>query len=335
MRQRLDTRTDSTAAALPAQVAGQGLRAIFLLAAIAALLLASVLSANAAPAFPGNIPLPNGWAPEGIATGRGTDFYVGSLANGGIYKGDLRTGTGAVLVEGVAGRSIVGIKVDARTNYIFASGHASGKAFIFNGSTGALLAEYQLTTKTPSFINDVVVTRNAAYFTNSNQPELYRLPLGPGGSLPAPGNVEVIPLGGDYVQVAGFNANGIDATANGKLLVIVQSATGYLFTVDPMTGIADRLEVTGGDHDGLVPNGDGILLAGKTLYVVQNRLNKIAVIDLHVASNSGMVTRYITDPDFRVPTTIAQFGTWLYAVNARFGTPVTPTTDYDIVKVGK
>ena len=70
MRQRLDTRANSTAAALPAHAAGQGLRGILLLAAITALLLASVLSADAAPAFPDNIPLPNGWAPEGIATGR-------------------------------------------------------------------------------------------------------------------------------------------------------------------------------------------------------------------------------------------------------------------------
>ena len=229
---------------------------------------------------------------------------------------------------------------------------------MFDAATGALLAEYQLTTKTPSFINDVVVTRDAAYFTNSNQPELYRLPLGPGGSLPAAGDVEVISLGGDYVQVGGFNANGIDATPDGKRLIIVQSATGYLFTVDPTTGsairidVADtgrgfdpdavptermgiRIDVAGGDHGGLVPNGDGILLLGRTLYVVQNQLNKIAVIDVNLVTNTGTVTGYITDPAFRVPTTIAAFGKSLYAVNARFGTPVTPDTDYDVVKVGK
>ncbi len=335
MRQSLNTRSNSTAAALPGQAAGSGLRALILLAAIAALLLGGVLSANAAPAFPDNIALPNGWAPEGIATGRGTDFYVGSLANGGIYKGDLRTGEGDILVEGVDGRSIVGIKVDTRTNYIFASGRTSGKAFVFDATTGDLMAEYQLTNTTPSFINDVVVTRDAAYFTNSQQPELYRLPLGPGGSLPAAGDVEVIPLSGDYEQVTGFNANGIDATPNGKTLIIVQSATGYLFTVDPNTGIATRIAVTGGEHGGLVPSGDGILLLGKTLYVVQNQLNKIAVIDVNLAANTGTVTDYIRDTAFRVPTTIAAFGKSLYAVNARFGTPATPDTDYDVVRVDR
>ena len=39
---------------------------------------------------------------------------------------------------------------------------------------------------------------------------------------------------------AGFNANGIAATPNGKRLIIVQSNTGKLFTVDPKTG-DDRL----------------------------------------------------------------------------------------------
>lgn len=337
MKQRLQTRSNSTAAALPEQAAYPGVRLLAVLAAIAALLLASVLSANAAPPFPDDIPLPNGWAPEGIATGRGTDFYVGSLANGGIYKGDLRTGEGDILVEGVAGRAIVGIKVDTRTNYIFAAGQTSGKAFVFDAATGELVAEYQLTTATPTFINDVVVTRDAVYFTDSQQPVLYRLPLGPGGSLPAAGDVEVVSLSGDYQHVAGFNANGIDATPDGKTLIIVQSATGYLFTFDPTTGIATRIEVTGGDHDGLVPNGDGILLLGNTLYVVQNRLDKIAVIDVNLRTNTGTVTDYITseDPAFRVPTTIAAFGKSLYAVNARFGTPVTPDTDYNVVRVDR
>ena len=54
--------------------------------------------------FPEVINLPNGFQPEGISTGRGTSFYVGSLFDGAIYRGDLRTGKGAVLVPGVDGR---------------------------------------------------------------------------------------------------------------------------------------------------------------------------------------------------------------------------------------
>jgi hypothetical protein len=60
----------------------------------AALLLAVVPVANAVQIFPDLIQLPNGWRPEGIAEGRGTSFCVGSLVNGAIYRGDLRTGDG-------------------------------------------------------------------------------------------------------------------------------------------------------------------------------------------------------------------------------------------------
>ena len=83
----------------------------------------------------------------------------------------------------------------------------------------------------------------------------------------------------------------------------------------------------------MLTNGDGILLHGQTLYVVQNRLNQIAVFRLSADLTQGSFVREITDSDFQVPTTIGLFGKWLYAVNARFGTPPTPTTTYAVVQV--
>ena len=82
-----------------------------------------------------------------------------------------------------------------------------------------------------------------------------------------------------------------------------------------------------------MPAGDGILLRGKTLYVVQNQLNQVAVIKLSSGYTSGEIVDLLTSPNFRVPTTIAAFGNTLYVVNARFGTPPTPDTDYDVVRV--
>lgn len=238
----------------------------------AALLLAFVPVASAASSFPNLINLPNGWRPEGIANGRGTSFYVGSLANGAIYRGDLRTGEGAVLFPGETGRAVTGLYVDKRTNYLFASGAGTGKAFVFDAETGAELASYQLAATSPTFINDVIVTRNAAYFTDSNKPVLYRLPLGPGGSLPGPSAVEQIPLGGDFVFVPGaFNANGIEATADGKWLLVVHSNRGELYRVDGITGEATLVDLNGSS----LSNGDGLRRVGKILYVVRNRLNTI------------------------------------------------------------
>jgi hypothetical protein len=101
-----------------------------------------------------------------------------------------------------------------------------------------------------------------------------------------------------------------------------------LYNVDPATGVATRIDL----HGGAVPNGDGILLEGKTLYVVQNQLNKIAVIELNSDFTAGTIVDTITSPAFRVPTTIARFGDALYAVNARFGTPPAGA-EYEVVRV--
>ena len=289
--------------------------------------LVSIGSTSAAP-FPDRIPLPNGFQPEGIASGNGTIFYVGSIPTGAIYRGDFRTGEGDILVQPIAGRSAIGLKFDPRSGWLFVAGGPTGAAYIYDAETGAPVAELQLSTD-PSFINDVIVTRDAAYFTNSSQPEFYQVPLEP-NVIPSTSDVQTIPLGGDYQFTPGaFNANGIAATPNGKTLIIVNSVDGALYNVDPLTGDATRIDLGMGS----VPNGDGILLQGKTLYVVQNVLNQIAVVELSPDLTSGTITGFLTSNDFRVPTTIAKFGHALYAVNARFGTTPTPTTDYDVVRV--
>lgn len=295
-------------------------------------LILSVSSIAAVPAqgFPDSIPLPDGFRPEGIAAGAGNTFYVGSIPTGAIYRGDLRTGEGEILVPAQEGRAAIGLKYDERTGLLFVSGGPTGYAFVYDAETGETVAEIQLTTLQPTFINDVVLTEDAAYFTNSSQPELYRVPLRRNGRLPENPRVDVIPLGGDFQFIPdAFNTNGIAATPDGQTLIIVNSTEGALYNVNPRTGFADRIELRRGD----VQFGDGILLHGKTLYVVQNRLNQIAVVELNPDFTAGDTVNTLTDPLFRVPTTIARFGDALYVVNARFDTPPTPTTDYDVVRV--
>src|SRR5215207_5399352 len=292
-------------------------------AAVVTLAVASGVAA-AAPSYPATIPLPRGFQPEGIAI-RANTFYVGSIPTGAVYRGNLRTGLGAVLVEGQTGRAAIGVAVDNR-NRLFVAGGPTGKAFVYNARTGADIASYELGT---GFINDVVVTRTGAYFTNSNRAELYRVPIGNGGLLGS--TVQTIPLTGAFQLQTGFNANGIDATANGRWLVIVQSNAGKLFRVNPTTGVTTEIAL-GGES---VPNGDGILLNGKSLFVVQNQLNRIAVFRVDAALTTGRLVTRITDGRFAVPTTIDDLGRRLYAVNARFGAPTPATTDYQVVQVRK
>jgi sugar lactone lactonase YvrE len=277
--------------------------------------------------FPQVIQLPMGFRPEGIEVGRGTTFFVGSVANGAIYRGNLRTGGGAILVPGAAGKAATGIELDGR-NRLFVAGAGTGNAYIYDAKTAALVRTYNLGTQ-PSFINDVVVTADAAYFTDSQKNVLYQVPIGPTGAL---GDAQTITLGGDYAHVAGqFNLNGIDATPSGNPLVAVQSVNGKLYRIDPGTGVAKLISL-GAES---VPNGDGILLKGRTLYVVQNQQNRVAVIALEPGFGAGRLVTRLIDPDFSVPTTIDDLGRRLYAVNARFGVPNPDEAAYQVVQLRK
>jgi sugar lactone lactonase YvrE len=278
--------------------------------------------------FPEVIQLPSGFRPEGIEVGRGTTFYTGSVANGAIFRGDLRTGRGTVIIAGATGLAATGIELD-RHKRLWVAGAGAGTARVYDARTRALLRTYQLGTPPATFINDVVVTAKAAYFTDSQQPVLYRIPIGPRGGL---GDAQTIPLGGDYVHVAGaFNLNGIDATPSGNWLVAVQSVNGQLYRINPRTGVA-RLISLGSES---VPNGDGILLDGRRLYVVQNQLNLVAVISLRPGLLSGRVLTRLSNPNFSVPTTIDDLGKRLYAVNARFGIPNPDAAAYQVVQLRK
>lgn len=295
---------------------------------VIALLIAAVPGLASAGAFPKIISLPDGFRPEGIALGKGSEFFAGSLANGAIYKGDLRTGEGGILYPGASGEVSVGMSFDERSGYLFVAGGATGLAKVFDTRSGEKIAEYTLAAP-GNFINDAIVTRQAAYFTNSSAAVFYKLPLSSNGRLPDAADVVMLPLSGDWMQVAGFNANGIEATPNGKSLIIVNSTTGSLYRVDPDNGEAALIDL-GGET---VTMGDGLLLEGSTLYVMRNRANLIAVVELAPDLASGELVGGITDPAFDVPTTLLGFGKWIYAVNARFSTTPTPTTSYDIVQV--
>jgi hypothetical protein len=289
-----------------------------------ALLLCLAAPAAAGGRHPETIALPDGWQPEGIATGERNSFYSGSRATGAIYKGNLKTGTGDVLVEPWGGAAL-GMKVDHRKR-LFVAGGGTGTASVYDARDGDLLKRYTLTTA-PTFVNDVIVTKRAAYFTDSQQRQLYVLDLGRHGRLPT--EARTLALKGDLqmLPTGGFELNGIEAAK--RRLIAVHSAQAKLFEIDPRNGDTEEIELEGGD----ATNGDGLLLHGRTLYVVQNQLNRIAVVRLDRDLDEGEVTGHLTDSDFDVPTTIAEKGGFLWAVNARFSTPPTPDTEYDVVRV--
>ncbi len=304
---------------------------------------ALMLTVAAGSPFPDSVPLPNDFSPEGIAVGSGSTFYVGSLVDGDVYRGDLRSGQGALFIDAPPGREAGGLKVDQAHHRLFVAGGLTGHGYVYDTRDGAPLADVAFGPAGTVFINDVVVTRDGAYFTDSVNPRLYKIPIGFDGTLsPA----QTITLSGPASATLGvFNLNGIDATPNGDTLIVAHTPLGALFTVDPRTGASREIELTGGSLVAGTP--DGILLDGHTVWVVENFANEVAEIELSPALSSGRITSVLTNADvsgrFRIPTTVAEHGNRLAIVNSRFdlglppplGTGVPPGTDYDVVLIGK
>jgi sugar lactone lactonase YvrE len=309
---------------------GDSVRRFVLLVSVLFLVLAAA-PVGAARQFPDEIELPPGYFPEGIAVGKGSTFYVGSLSDGSIYKGDLRTGEGAVLTDPAGPFATVGIEVDNKER-IWVAGGPSGTGRVYDGRTGALLETYIFTAPFESFVNDVVVTNEAAYFTDSGtaidpdpgafrfagEPRLFVVPLGSGKSLPAPSAVETLATN---IPDLGFpNLNGIETTPGGSSLIVGHTLAQALYTVDPTTGDGTEVDIGGVP---LVGN-DGLIRRGTTVYVVENALSQVSAVKITPDGSSGVVTNVYSVDGAETPTTAALFGNALYAVDARFGSMTGP-----------
>ena len=269
---------------------------------------------------PTRIDLPDGWQPEGIDA-LGSRLFVGSIPTGSIWLASARTGKGEPLVE-KTDRAAIGLEV--RHGNLYVAGGPKGRAYLYDARTGKDIAELQLAPAgVPTFVNDVVVSGGHAYFTDSRRPVLYVVDKDGSG-------FRELALTG-FPMADGNNLNGIVA-AGGDRLLAVQGNVGKLWLVDADTGVFEQV-----DLGAFSPvNGDGMLRLGRTLLIVQNRLNRIAVVKLASDLRSGRLVKTVEKAPgvFDVPTTIAHGRKGIYVVNARFGTTDPQPARYDIVKVG-
>jgi sugar lactone lactonase YvrE len=78
----------------------------------------------------------------------------------------------------------IGLKID-KHGRLFVAGGPAGTGRVIDVKTGKIIRNYQFATATPSaptFVNDVVLTRDYAWFTDSQRPQLYGVPLGRHGN---------------------------------------------------------------------------------------------------------------------------------------------------------
>lgn len=289
---------------------------------------------RAGPA-PETVPLPDGIRPEGITSGPGTRFYVGSLADGRIVAGDLLTGRSSTLLAGATGRALRGLFWDSRTNLVWAAGNVGsvGHVWAVDGTTGTVVRD--VIVPGAVFLNDLVVLGNAVWVTDSRvvPDRLTRIALTPGGA-PTAAAPTFVPLTGAWPQGNGtdVNANGIRALADGSL-VLNNSRVGGLWQVDPATGDTSEIPVSGGPG---ITGGDGLVLDGRFLYNVRGSGQaEVSVLEL-VPVGSAWAARWRgarTDETLDVPSTATLAGGWLWAVNARFGVASPGTASYWVTRL--
>lgn len=298
------------------------------------------------------VPALTGAAPEGFTIGKGSTAYNGSI-DGSIYKVDLRTGQGEVLVPAepvfdlFAGDCYkLGMRVDPRSNYLFVAGCQVGNAMVFDADTGEEVANYTLA-PFGTVINDLAITQDAVYFTDFSGltgPLLYRLPLSRNGRLPNSDGILPIALTGDFSTDdqnggSGYKANGIVATPNGKTLIVGNSNNAQIYRVDPATGHSDRIIV----DPPLVGFIDGIVLRKGMLYILTpfgddpdgdfTGADWVQVVALDKEMLTGTRVGIITDPDMDGVASGAMFGNSLYVNNARYNTFPGPDTEYWLTKL--
>jgi hypothetical protein len=266
---------------------------------------------------------------EGIGVDRRErTFYVSETTGGEIHRGNVRSGrTDVWLPEGADGRTTArGITVDDAGRVYIAGGPNSSQSggpdlWVYSPS-GHLLAALRVGVANP-FLNDVAIGPDgAAYFTNSNAPQIFRVAVRHGRWqvdtwADATGVIPTAP---------GFNLGGIVVSPDRRALVVAQGNTGRLwrFALDSRTAAG----VATGSAD--LRNADGLVLRGHTLRVVRNFDHKLTTLRLdHGGRAARLVAEADTDPA-RVFTTAKLARGRLLLVDSKFDEPVA-APPYEVV----
>lgn len=295
------------------------LSATSLAAVVSAALLAAPSSALAGPG-PDRIELVTGSQPEGIAAGPGTTFFAGARSDGAVYVGDVRTGDVELLVPGDGQGPAVGMLYDERSGLLWVAGGNGGDITAYDAETGAEV--FRAVIEGAGFLNDVAITRDAVYVTDSFGDALTAVALDRNGQ--PTGDVSPLALQ-DYEAPGGFGLNGIRELPGGDLVVV---SAGVLYRVDPDTGATQVIDV---DVD--LEGGDGLELRGNQLYVV-NGYGGDEVVVLRLQGDSARTTGVLADEDLDRPTTGALTGGSLYVVNGRFSIADDPETEFYVTELG-
>jgi hypothetical protein len=255
--------------------------------------------------------LPDGFEyPEGIAvdpeTGRA---YVTSTPSGAVAVAEPGEDSATVwLPAGSDGRGLTfGIEFDRDSVWLVAP-----PAIWEYGVDGALRGRHEAD---GGVLNDLAVTDDGVYVTDTANPVLWFLPRDSGADAP------LVPIDFSMTQDAlgePFQLNGIEALDDGTL-VAVHFFNGKLFHIDPHPP-GGGLNIAVVDLGGYsLTVGDGMRAMGDVLWVTRgaagDTVDRVALCPSH---NCGTVTAGEPDPTLSFPTDVEIRGGELLVVNSQF-----------------
>lgn len=264
--------------------------------------------------------------PEGVSYDPTTgNFYVSATGDGTLFVGNVNGPDEMTVFSegGLDGRTTaVGTKVDSEGR-LWVAGGRTGQIFVYDTADASLVASF--TAPGAGFINDMAITDDGVYFTDSWTPILWRVT-----DLTQEEAEPWLDFTGTVINFGdGLNLNGIVATEDGSTLIVVHSDEGELYRID----VASK-EVFWIDT-GTIPLtfGDGMVLIDNTLYILRNswwELVEIQLADDYSFGSGGAVTY---SPLFIYPTTLAFTGSTFLVVNSQFNNEGQPTLPFTVAQI--
>ncbi|WP_022892594.1 SMP-30/gluconolactonase/LRE family protein [Agromyces subbeticus] len=259
-------------------------------------------------------------------------FYVSEVTGGEIHRGTARDAQAEEWLagDGTDGRFTArGITVDAAGNVYIAGGpngigNPDRPDLWVYSQQGELLAALRAPGTADAFLNDVAIGADgAAYFTNSNDPQIFRVAQSADGW-----SAELwADAAGTVDRVAGFNLGGIVLSADRSAFVVAQGNTGQLWRFATADGAVSAIDTQGAD----LVNADGLVRQGNELTVIRNFSKMVATMRVSADGDSvNRVTQQASDPD-RVYTTAKMLHGRLLAVDSKFDEQPAPSGPYDVV----
>jgi len=271
----------------------------------------------------------------GLDERRGT-FYVSEITRGEILRGNIHRDEAKPWLggNGTDGRFTArGITVD-HDGRVYIAGGPNGTNPIHPGMpdlwvyspSGKLLAALDTGVEN-AFLNDVTIGPDgAAYFTNSNKPQIFRVAKSRSGWQVS----TFVDASNTIDQQEGFNLGGIVATRDGRALIVAQGNVGALWRIDLRTKAVTSISLDPGTD---LVNADGLVLKGDTLLVIRNFSHFITNLKLSDRWTEATLIEETATAADRVFTTGKLAGNRLYVVDSKFDeTPSQPPYQVVVLK---